>query len=560
MALSNPHRYEALLALALFFFVFLENSSFFCLGINNFGLDLGLATQIPSLTASGIGFLSFSFIINRTTKTARRLISTMGGIVGFLCIAGTLIVDNPYVIELFKVVAFYLLGFVGAGIHSLVSKFFAQSDHLCLFVALAYALGLSLQFLTYTFVPFGILKAILLAGATSLLVFFAYHAWHIVRPYSVREIRVLQETSTPHKNKNVTHPSSTLRYGGNFNQTVTQDLVRKYAPQKQPIKLALYLVALMALFSLLFNSLYGLSSFSSQSYSPFIPLPPRLVMAISGIIAGLLFDLKFSRYAGLIMIIMGLIATATILGVEGGMDPHLGSTVFFIANGFFVVFYTSSFLSLAPQMDNPDFWAGMGRTVANFCAIPATIPAVIFLESGNALALLSIIFPLFAVILFFSVKTGLLNFHHHAADGGYVFDSTGINQTVTPNNTSNEGERSPDHTLATSNIEAFEAKKSAKQSFFNPEAALLTHEEKVEQFAAHYELTPRETEILSAVTSGEQTLKHTASNLGISLRTVQHHLTSIYKKTNTQTRAGLTKRFIENDLQPKNEHNEKEQG
>ena len=240
------------------------------------------------------------------------------------------------------------------------------------------------------------------------------------------------------------------------------------------------------------------------------------------------------------------------------MDPHLGSTVFFIANGFFVVFYTSSFLSLAPQMDNPDFWAGMGRTVANFCAIPATIPAVIFLESGNALALLSIIFPLFAVILFFFGKTELLNFHHHAADGGCVFDSTGINQTVMPNNTSNEGERSPDHTLATSDIDAFETKKSTRQSFFNPEAALLTHEEKVEQFAAHYELTPRETEILSAVTSGEQTLKHTASNLGISLRTVQHHLTSIYKKTNTQTRAGLTKRFIENDLQPKNEHNEKE--
>ena len=158
MALSSPHRYEALLALALFFFVFLENSSFFCLGINNYGLDLGLATQIPSLTASGIGFLSFSFIINKTTKTARRLISTMGGIVGLLCIVGTLIVDNPYVIELFKVVAFYLLGFVGAGIHSLVSKFFAQSDHLCLFVALAYALGLILQFFTYTFVPFGILR------------------------------------------------------------------------------------------------------------------------------------------------------------------------------------------------------------------------------------------------------------------------------------------------------------------------------------------------------------------------------------------------------------------
>ena len=45
--------------------------------------------------------------------------------------------------------------------------------------------------------------------------------------------------------------------------------------------------------------------------------------------------------------------------------------------------------------------------------------------------------------------------------------------------------------------------------------------------------------------SDERPLKHVAAELGVGLRTVQHHLTSLYKKTGTQTRTGLTARFIE---------------
>ena len=49
--------------------------------------------------------------------------------------------------------------------------------------------------------------------------------------------------------------------------------------------------------------------------------------------------------------------------------------------------------------------------------------------------------------------------------------------------------------------------------------------------------------MLIAVTASEEPLKQVAESLGITLRMVQRHLTSIYKKTGTQTRAGLTKVF-----------------
>ena len=50
--------------------------------------------------------------------------------------------------------------------------------------------------------------------------------------------------------------------------------------------------------------------------------------------------------------------------------------------------------------------------------------------------------------------------------------------------------------------------------------------------------------MLRAVTADERPLKQVADDLGISLRMVQRHLTNIYSKTDTQTRAGLTRAFF----------------
>ena len=70
-------------------------------------------------------------------------------------------------------------------------------------------------------------------------------------------------------------------------------------------------------------------------------------------------------------------------------------------------------------------------------------------------------------------------------------------------------------------------------------------EERRQVFVDSHDLTPREVDVLVAVTASEEPLKQVADELGITLRMVQRHLTSIYKKTGTQTRAGLTKRYLE---------------
>ena len=69
---------------------------------------------------------------------------------------------------------------------------------------------------------------------------------------------------------------------------------------------------------------------------------------------------------------------------------------------------------------------------------------------------------------------------------------------------------------------------------------VLSPEDRINSFAEKYQLTLREKEVLTAVSTNEKTLAAIASEMGISERVLQRHLSSIYKKTGTQTRNGLT--------------------
>ncbi len=610
--------YEALLALALFFFVLLECSSYYGIALEKTGFDLGLAKQIPSLTANAIGFLSFSFITKRTSQGTRKAIAIVGSIIGIASVLYTLVATNPLIIEAMKVSTFLLLGYAAAAVHSSTAKLFVRSKHLSISVGVAHAVGLTLQFVTYLLIPFGLFKALIIILAIGGLVVFDYRSWESSKSIDFNSI----------KSQLAMKSYSRGEFPRNLMGEVDEIVV------EQPKKLAGYLVALIALFAFLFNSLYGVSSQDSQSFSPFILLDSRVMLAISGIIAGYLFDFKRGRYAGLVMISVALVALAAILGIEAGGNQSIGRAVFFFADGFFVVFYTSTFLGLAPHMDDPDLWAGMGRTIANVCAITTSIPAILFIETGNIVELTVLLIPTLGVTLFFLVKAGMLSFHDPKTNENYILrpseafgprtktadtqangESTSAeNQNSCPlqttedvvSNASTADNAEADMTTAcqvSQHVNTYQK----SQSQFNPaddftncqpqkqthsnntlqgasdkatgfaytltdsgdgeeapaanktngvansatssnnaEAPVaLTPEEKLQMFAQKYDLSTRETEILEAVTASEKTLKATAAGMGISLRTVQHHLTSIYKKTNTQTRSGLTRCFSE---------------
>lgn len=216
--------------------------------------------------------------------------------------------------------------------------------------------------------------------------------------------------------------------------------------------------------------------------------------------AGIVFDLAERRYMGLVMLGIAVLSTSSILAVEAGADPNLGLVVFYLSSGFFVTFFTATFTQLAPRMHTPALWAGMGRAANNVCAFTTSGISLALVTSGNvALIMIGALVLLVASCATF-VAAGLFR----------------LPQT--------EQER--------------EREQLAEEALAAP-----TIEEQRRAFIANHALTPREVDVLIAVTQDERPLKQIAEELGISMRMVQRHLSSIYQKTDTQTRAGLTKAF-----------------
>ena len=250
----------------------------------------------------------------------------------------------------------------------------------------------------------------------------------------------------------------------------------------------------------LFSTLDNVVTFSNAHGTIAVQTWPRLFLAASGLAAGIVFDLAERRYMGLVMLGVTVLSTISILAVEAGAAPNLGLIVFYLSSGFFVTFFTATFTQLAPCMHMPALWAGMGRATNNVCAFTTSGVSLALVTSGNvALIMIGAVMLLVAASAAF-VAAGLFR----------------LPQT--------EQER--------------EHQKLAEEALAAPSI-----EEQRQAFIADHGLTPREVDVLMAVTQDERPLKQIADELGISMRMVQRHLSSIYQKTDTQTRAGLTKAF-----------------
>ncbi len=263
-------------------------------------------------------------------------------------------------------------------------------------------------------------------------------------------------------------------------------------PSHALAKQACWSIALVMILACLFSTLDNVVTLSNAHGTIAVQTWPRLFLAASGLAAGLIFDLAERRYMGLVMLGIAVLSTISILAVEAGADPNLGLVVFYLSSGFFVTFFTATFTQLAPRMHAPALWAGMGRAANNVCA---------FTTSGISLALIMI----GALVLLVAACAAFV------AAGLFRLPQT-------------EQER--------------EREQLAEEALAAP-----TIEEQRQAFIANHALTPREVDVLIAVTQDERPLKQIAEELGISMRMVQRHLSSIYQKTDTQTRAGLTKAF-----------------
>lgn len=263
---------------------------------------------------------------------------------------------------------------------------------------------------------------------------------------------------------------------------------------------AFWSIALVMILACLFSTLDNVVTFSNAHGTIAVQTWPRLFLAASALAAGIVFDLAERRYMGLVMFGVAVLSTISILAVEAGADPNLGLVIFYLSSGFFVTFFTATFTQLALRMHAPALWAGMGRAANNLCAFTTSGISLALVTSGNvALIIIGALVLLVAAGVAF-VAAGLFR----------------LPQT--------EQER--------------EHLRQAEKALAAP-----TIEERRQTFIANHGLTPREVDVLVTVTQDERPLKQVAEELGISMRMVQRHLSSIYQKTDTQTRAGLTRAF-----------------
>lgn len=270
----------------------------------------------------------------------------------------------------------------------------------------------------------------------------------------------------------------------------------------QPLARALWSVALVVILACTFSTLDGVVTVANAEGTYAVQTWPRLFLAASGLASGIALDTRGGRYRGPIMFCVALLSVLSILAVEAGAPPLIGLVVFYLGSGCFVTFFTTLFATLAPGMRAPELWAGMGRAANNACAFTIAGASMAVVEMGPvAVMIASVLLVVVASVAF--LKAGLFRLPGDEA------------ATATP--------------------------------------AGPTPQERKQAFIDRAGLTPREIEVLLAVTCDDRPLKQIAADLGISMRMVQRHLTSIYAKTGTQSRTGLTSKFLSQGINAANE-------
>ena len=457
---------QSLSALALFTFAFLGSEFFFD---SRIGLLISaegvVGAQAMILGASVVGFLAYAPISKLAGgRRALRAVEAVGAIAALVTIA---VAESALAMQIVGCITFFLLGSLGAEAHWSMARAFEGSPSLAKGAGAAYAAGILLQFLSNQFVPAGMADAAVLCVGVAALAVVAAAGEH--------------------------DGESAGQAAADSSQQITP------GGAKTAIR-AVWLLALVVLLACMFSTLDNVVTLANAQGSISVETWPRLFLAASGLAAGVLFDIRERRYMGFIMFAVTVLSTISILAVEAGASPVIGLIVFYVSSGFFVTFFTTTFLQLAPRMRTPQLWAGMGRAANNLCAFTVSGVSMMLTQSGIAAVMIA------SLILFVLVSVAFV--------GAGLFR---LPSTV--------GER-----------EAIQAGLAA--------AAAPTLEEVQAEFISRSGLTPREEEVLRAVTADERPLKQVADDLGISLRMVQRHLTSIYSKTDTQTRAGLTRAFF----------------
>ena len=490
-----------IICLALFFFTFLACEYLFDVRMAEF-VSPNEVVIYESLVigASVIGFFVRPILYYRRPHA----IDATSDVTGVLLVAALLLLIMAVQVEVViagGLVACCALGYCGSTAHANFARRFARTPCLARAAALSYAMGVLVQVLNHMVMPAGIpQQAVLVVCAIA----------QVALLHGARRAK-LRDESDPSFEPSVAGLSvDALEYGAKWQD----DPKAKAAFRRAVVRLTVATAYLSGVFAAVNAGLTTLHATGAVDLGDW----PRLLLVVSSLAAGVLFDLHGRSYMNIGMTCAAILSTLSffVLIVDGnGSNTLAATTIFYLGTGFFVVFFTAKFAAISMYARWAYLWPCMGRVINNVCSILVTAPAVAIISSQNVLAAVSVVLVLFVGIAISLLGQFGQDGEGEAAHGGLALATDDLGVSCEP----------------------------GQADTVPLEAPELSFDDRLDGFVAAFGLTKRERDVLEAQVVSDDSVQGVAAALFLSRSTLYRHIASINKKTGVSSRVALINFF-----------------
>lgn len=404
--------------------------------------DATVIAQNYALGASSIGFLLYP-LLNRLIKSRFKNSSLL--LTGLVSIIGIVLLETEYTF-IIGLVLFLFLGIIGSCVYHQSMCMLETEQYLARIVGISYFLGIMLQFISNNLIHTELIQSMLLGISLFILIILLIK-----------------------------------------NSSFSIQMIKEDKQEKKLNTVGIILIILVALMTCMFSTLDNAVTLVHAGGDMDIGQWPRILLALSGLISGFIFDLQNRRYMGITMYCIMVLSTICIAILKFAGPFMLGLMIFYLSAGFFAVFFVTAFMEIARYMKISELWSGMGRAVNNLTAAIIVSPVLALLSSDSNLSAIILILVLFVAVSIVSVI-------YTVQKNDFIKQQT---------------------------IEVIDEK------------------EKLRKFSELYSFTDRETEVFEQLVNTEDSIQVIAENIYVSKRTLERYVSAIYEKTGVKSRIGL---------------------
>lgn len=533
--LTKPSSLRAISMLAVFTFLFLSTEYFY---VNQIAQNASSARTVNvqnyALGISAVGFclypLLFRFFRDRL-HSAVFFTLTMLAIVYFVILGSPV---PPGLLTAVGMLLFLVLGILGSAVHYHFLCEISNKKYFARMVGISYGFAILLQFLNNSLISSALAEQLLLCAALLFIVFFLFRFQH--REAS-RSSQMSDTANSSPQVSDVTNPCPHMSDASACAASGSTDSQHKLpAPSASGALPQLVLLIFLVIFmTCIFSTLDNTVTLGHADGTMDIGQWPRILLACSGLAAGFLFDLHNRRFMNLIMYCVMMLSTLSVAILQLGGSFLIGLIVFYLSSGFFVVFFTTSFLALSEDTRCPRLWAGMGRAVNNAGAALVSNLSLSLIASNSSITLIITALVLFATVSILIAAYSMLNAPGVQTETGGTM--THKMQAACETNASHNTKAALGNDSSASTASDISSDPDYPQNTPNADP--------FSTFSTAFSLTDREQSVFDQLVNTEKSIQEIADSLFISRRTCQRYITSIYEKVGAKSRMGLYQSYIE---------------